>query len=115
MARRACLPCGQAGPGRDAGNGAGGSAADAGTSSSCIGATCNEKLVDQSAQLCIGSDSKALYDAVWKCLCTGACVAACSESICKGIVANQDVCISCLADSDNGCGTEWSACGDDTN
>jgi len=60
----------------------------------------------------ICENSKPVYDALFGCLCAGACAVSCSASFCVNDEPGQS-CIDCAVDSTKGCGKELTACSND--
>lgn len=93
-------------------SGAGGAPSSIDAGSPC--GPCSKALppwaaVDPSV-LCPGSKAKALYDAIFKCACLGACAAPCATN-CMGNGSNA--CDTCMVDEQAGCGKELAACEND--
>ncbi|MFO0756352.1 MAG: hypothetical protein U0359_07670 [Byssovorax sp.] len=74
---------------------------------------CAEVITDPSIDpntLC--QDSGTLYDALAQCTCMGACATDCGDNVCMSMSASQ-ACITCLQDTNMGCGMEFNDCSND--
>jgi len=60
--------------------------------------------------LCVGGHGKALFDAMWQCMCVGPCATLCAATLCQGLHAD-DPCYACITDDgEDGCWQELEAC-----
>ncbi len=60
-------------------------------------------------QLCPGSDSAALHDALLQCACVDACAFECGDTACVGVEGSPS-CKACVADPMTGCAMQLNAC-----
>lgn len=89
-------------------SGAGG-AGGVGGSPACT--RCAEALAGgDTATLC--PSSLELYNALFDCSCTGACMMACANDCNSGMSASM-TCQTCMQDANNGCGNELNNCAND--
>jgi hypothetical protein len=63
-------------------------------------------------QLCPGSDSAALHDALLQCACVDACAFECGDTACVGVDGSPS-CKECVADPVTGCAEQLNACLED--
>lgn len=94
------------------GGGVGGTGG-AGGGASCV--TCSEfitpDLNPDELPTCDGASTE-LYNALFDCTCTGACMADCGDNICDpNNGAATDACLTCI--QQGGCMTEFSDCAND--
>src|SRR5262245_13251591 len=61
----------------------------------------------------VSPQSEALWNALFDCLCVGACQSACTATVCGGVNYETRECFDCASDISVGCGHELSACMND--